>query len=76
MHFTIPNSDDESKVWDLIIQKLKPEIAMKVSPATSSFYRTADGMECSIRELNGNLIAKGYSESDRMGNRRWTFDFV
>ena len=76
MHFTISDSEDESKVWNLIIQKLKPEIAIKVSPATSSFYRTADGIECSIRELNGNLIAKGYSESDRMGNRRWTFDFV
>tara|TARA_Y100001968_G_scaffold176017_1_gene161325 strand:- start:311 stop:541 length:231 start_codon:yes stop_codon:yes gene_type:complete len=76
MHFTVSIKDDEKQVWDTIIQKLKPDLAKKVSSATSSFYRTADGIECSIRESNGALIAHGYSESDRMGNRRWSFEFV
>ena len=76
MNFTVSNKDDESKVWEIILKKLTPDLVDKVSSATSSFYRTADGIECSIRESNGALIAYGYSESDRMGNRRWSFQFV
>ena len=76
MHFTADENETESKIWDLIIENLKPEIAKNVSAASSSFYRTADGLECAIREVNGSLIANVYSESDRMGNRRWSFDFT
>ena len=75
MHFTVPTNQSEEQVWELILSKLEPKILKKVSSATSSFYRTADGIECSIRESNGSLIANGYSESDRMGNRRWSFNF-
>ena len=75
MHFTVSESEDESMIWKLIIQNLDPEIAKEVSSASSSFFRTEDGLECSIRKANGTLIANGYSESDRMGNRRWSFEF-
>tara|TARA_Y100001968_G_C19446764_1_gene765820 strand:- start:2100 stop:2330 length:231 start_codon:yes stop_codon:yes gene_type:complete len=74
MHFTVRESDDESKVWELVIKNLDPSTVEKVSASSSSFYRTADGIECSIRKANGDLIATGYSESDRMGNRRWSFN--
>ena len=76
MHFTVPADENESKVWELILQRLHPQIAKEVSASSSSFYRTADGIECSIREVDGSLIANVYSESDRMGNRRWSFDFT
>ena len=75
MHFTVSEQDDESKVWELIIKNLDPLLAKQVSASSSSFFRTADGIECSVRKANGELIAIGYSESDRMGNRRWSFDF-
>ena len=75
MHFTVNEDESESRVWELILEKLSPEKVKQVSSATSSFYRTEDGVECAIRKSNGALIANGYSESDRMGNRRWSFDF-
>ena len=75
MHFTASEDESESRIWQLIVENLDPELEKEVSPATSSFYRTSDGLECSIRRANGTLIANGYSESDRMGTRRWSFDF-
>tara|TARA_Y100001968_G_C19030804_1_gene559737 strand:- start:207 stop:443 length:237 start_codon:yes stop_codon:yes gene_type:complete len=75
MHFTAKENESEEEVWKLIIKNLKPEIAREVCASSSSFYRTADGIECSIRRSNGELIANGYSESDRMGKRRWSFEF-
>ncbi len=76
MHFTVDDNCKEEDVWNLIMEKLSPDVAALVSPASSSFYRTEDGIECSIRKANGDLIANGYSESDRMERRRWTFDLV
>ena len=76
MHFTVEENADESKVWGLIIKNLDPFIAKQVSASSSSFFRTADGVECCIRKANGELIASGYSESDRMGKRRWSFEFL
>ena len=75
MHFTVSEKESESVVWEMIIKNLDSSIARQVSPSTSSFYKTSDGLECSIRKANGDLIAYGYSESDRMGNRRWSFAF-
>tara|TARA_Y100001968_G_scaffold298007_1_gene307550 strand:+ start:9120 stop:9356 length:237 start_codon:yes stop_codon:yes gene_type:complete len=75
MHFTARENESEEEVWKLIQKNLKPEVASCVCPASSSFYRTKDGIECSIRKSNGELIANGYSESDRMGKRRWSFEF-
>ncbi len=76
MHFTVSENETESNIWRIIIAKLSPELKKQVSSASSSFYRTADGIECSIRKVNGELIARGYSESDRMGRRRWSFEFT
>ena len=42
--------------------------------AKLGFISCEDGIECSVRKKNGSLIANCYSESDRMGKRRWTID--
>ena len=76
MNFTAEENASESKIWKLIIKNLAPDIAREVSAPSSSFYRTADGIECSLRKANGRLIANVYSESDRMGKRRWSYEFV
>ena len=75
MHFTADENESEENLWSLIVANLEPEQAKEASASSSSFFRTLDGVECSIRRVNGSLIAKGYSESDRMGNRRWSFEF-
>ena len=72
MHFTLPIDSSESIIWKKIMDNLEPSKRKLVSPSTSSFYLTDDGLECSLRKLNGSLIYRCYSESDRMGNRRWT----
>ena len=74
MQFSIADDQTEIEVWNLIIERLSPDLARQVSPASSSFYKTADGLECAVRSANGSLIATCYSESDRMGNRRWTIE--
>ena len=74
MHFTTEEGANEKKVWDLILKNLTPSLLLEVSASTSSFFRTEDGIECNIRKSNGDLIAHCYSESDRMGKRRWTCD--
>ena len=72
MNFTAEKEATEKKIWDLIMKRLEPNSQKEVCAATSSFFRTVDGVECSVRKRNGELIAHCYSESDRMGNRRWT----
>ena len=74
MQFTAANNLPQEEIWDLIIQKLDTKFVNKVSAATSSFVKTSDGLECYLRKSNGDLVASCYSESDRMGNRRWTID--
>ena len=74
MQFTASKDDSEEIIWTLILNNLGSTIANDVSPATSAFFRTEDGLECSVRRRNGDLIAHCYSESDRMGQRRWTID--
>ena len=74
MYFTASKDAKEDLIWDLILNNIGPDTAKHVSPSTSCFFRTADGIECSVRRRNGELIAHCYSESDRMGNRRWTID--
>tara|TARA_Y100001968_G_scaffold183133_1_gene167755 strand:- start:26346 stop:26582 length:237 start_codon:yes stop_codon:yes gene_type:complete len=76
MQFTAESNSTEDQVWNLIIQNLAPEVAAEVSPATSSFIKTSDGIECHVRKSNGDLLANCYSESDRMGRRRWTIDLI
>ena len=74
MQFTASKDTSEEIIWTLILNNLGSTIANDVSPATSAFFRTEDGLECSVRRRNGDLIAHCYSESDRMGKRRWTID--
>ena len=75
MHFTANENESEDEIWKLILKNIGSEHSCLVCPASSSFYRTEDGIECSIRKSNGELIAYVYSESDRMGKRRWSFNF-
>ncbi len=74
MQFTASKDANEDLIWSLILNNLGPPLLNEVSPATSAFFRTEDGIECSVRKRNGDLIAHCYSESDRMGQRRWTID--
>ena len=74
MQFTTNEDSSEEVIWSLILNNLTSKLSTEASAATSSFYRTEDGIECSVRKKNGALIASCYSESDRMGKRRWTID--
>ena len=76
MQFTTNEDSSEEVIWSLILNNLTPHLSYEASAATSSFYRTEDGIECSVRKKNGDLIANCYSESDRMGKRRWTIDLM
>ena len=74
MQFTTNEDSSEKVIWSLILNNLTSHLSYEASAATSSFYRTEDGIERSVRKKNGDLIANCYSESDRMGKRRWTID--
>ena len=74
MQFTTNKDSKEELIWSLILENLPSDLSSKASASTSSFYRTRDGIECSVRKRNGDLLANCYSESDRMGQRRWTID--
>ena len=74
MQFTTNEDSSQELVWSLILNNLNSNLAKEASAATSSFFRTEDGIECSVRKRNGDLIANCYSESDRMGKRRWSID--
>ena len=76
MYFTASEDENEEMIWSKILKNLDSEMAREVCASSSSFYRTADGVECAIRKSNGELIANCYSESDRMGTRRWSFVFA
>ena len=74
MHFTTNEDSNQELIWSLIKNNLTSNLSKEASASTSSFFRTEDGIECSVRKRNGDLIASCYSESDRMGKRRWTID--
>ncbi len=74
MHFTANEDSNEELIWSLIIKTLNSNLSKEASASTSSFFPTEDGIECSVRKRNGDLLAHCYSESDRMGKRRWTID--
>ena len=74
MQFTTNEDSNEEVIWKLILNHLNSSLSKQASASTSSFFRTDDGIECSVRKRNGDLIANCYSESDRMGRRRWTID--
>ena len=74
MHFTTNEDSNEEVIWSLILNNLSSNLSKEASASTSSFFRTEDGIECSVRKRNGDLIANCYSESDHMGKRRWTIE--
>ena len=74
MQFTAKEDAGEEEIWNLILTNLNHELREKASASTSSFFKTADGIECHVRTTNGLLLASCYSESDRMGSRRWTIE--
>ena len=74
MQFTTNEDSNDELIWSLILNNLSSNLSKEASASTSSFYRTEDGLECSVMKRNGDLIANCYSESDRMGKRRWTID--
>ena len=74
MQFTANEDSNEELIWSQILNNLSSNLSKDASASTSSFFRTEDGLECSVRKRNGDLIANCYSESDRMGKRRWTIE--
>ena len=67
------NDIDLKEVWSLILKKMNSE-GEDVCPNSSSFYKTQDGIECSLRRKNGDLIGICYRENNRSGGYRWTIE--
>ena len=64
---------DLKVVWAMIIEKMNKE-GEELCPNSSSFYKTQDGIECSLRRKNGDLIGICYRENDRSGGYRWIIE--
>ena len=73
MYFNTRSDSDLKEVWELIIEKMCIE-GEEVCPNSSSFYKTQDGIECSLRRKNGELIGICYRENNRSGGYRWTIE--
>ena len=73
MHFDISQEKGLEDVWEMIIKKMGND-ANKICSNSSSFYKTQDGMECSLRKLNGDLVAICYREKNRNKGYRWTIE--
>jgi len=50
MQFTTNEDSSEEVIWSLILNNLTSNLSTEASAATSSFYRTKDGIECSVRK--------------------------
>ena len=59
--------------WTMIVKKMNKK-GEEVCPHTSSFYKTQDGVECSLRRKNGDLIGICYRVNDRSGGYRWIIE--
>ena len=71
MHFDTSENANLDEVWQIILDKLGKD-AKDICPNSSSFYKTQDGLECSLRKLNGDLIGICYRENNRNKGFRWT----
>ena len=71
MHIDISQDHGLDQVWKMIIKKIGNE-GKEICSNSSSFYKTQDGMECSLRKLNGDLVAICYREKNRNKGYRWT----
>ena len=73
MYFNTSEDSELKEVWRLIIEKMYQE-GEEICPNSSSFYKTQDGIECSLRKKNGDLIGICYRENNRSGGYRWTIE--
>ena len=73
MHFDINKNADLDDVWQMILKTLGNE-AKEICSNSSSFYTTQDGLECSLRKINGDLIGICYREKNRNNGFRWTIN--
>jgi len=71
MHFDVCDKTELDKVWELILNKLGSD-GKEICSNSSSFYKTQDGIECSLRKINGDLIGICYREKNRNNGYRWT----
>ena len=76
MHFEADKNETTESLWEKIILTVGPKLSKEISPNTSSFINTKDGLECNVRNARGDLLANCYSENDRMGKRRWTIEVI
>jgi len=67
------NDIELKEIWTMIVKKMKNE-GEEICPNSSSFYKTLDGIECSLRKKNGDLIGICYRENDRSGGYRWIIE--
>tara|TARA_Y100001978_G_scaffold77849_1_gene69843 strand:+ start:3351 stop:3578 length:228 start_codon:yes stop_codon:yes gene_type:complete len=73
MHIDTHINADLDEVWKKILNKMGEE-ASEICSNSSSFYKTQDGMECSLRKINGDLIGICYRENNRNNGYRWTIE--
>ena len=73
MYFNTDVDSELKEVWALIIERMYQE-GEEICPSSSSFYKTQDGIECSLRRKNGDLIGICYREDNRSGGYRWTIE--
>ena len=71
MHIDIGQDEGLDEVWKMILKKMGNE-GKEICSNSSSFYKTQDGMECSLGKFNGDLIAVCYREKNRNQGYRWT----
>jgi len=71
MHIDISQDQGLDEVWKMIIKKMGNE-GKEICSNSSSFYKTQDGIECSLRKFNGDLVAICYREKNRSKGYRWT----
>ena len=73
MHIDTSKDTKLEEVWEKILEKMGKE-ANEICSNSSSFYKTQDGVECSLRKINGDLIGICYREKNRNNGYRWTIE--
>tara|TARA_B100001287_G_C22274371_1_gene340877 strand:- start:308 stop:538 length:231 start_codon:yes stop_codon:yes gene_type:complete len=73
MHIDTCKDTELEEVWEKILEKMGKE-ANEICSNSSSFYKTQDGVECSLRKINGDLIGICYREKNRNNGYRWTIE--
>jgi len=73
MHIDTCKDTELEEVWEKILEKIGKE-ANEICSNSSSFYKTQDGVECSLRKINGDLIGICYREKNKNNGYRWTIE--